>query len=103
MKDWYYDVTEDDLTESHLKFLDVLSIPDILALCEAFGGVKTHIPQNDKVYKRVIRNREIREMYLKGVKISDIAIRSSISETTVQRIVKGYTPQQVTLFDDEKS
>lgn len=91
MKDWYNDATEEDLTESHQKFLDVLPVHYILELCEAFGGVKTHIPKNDEVYKKVVRNRAIREQYVKGVKISVLAYKYGLSESSVGRIVRGCT------------
>lgn len=100
MNDWYDEVAAEDLTESHAKFLDVLSIPDILALCERYGGANVYIPKNDEVYNTVVRDRKIREAYLKGAKITRLATLHGISESTVTRIVRGCLPGQVSLFDE---
>lgn len=101
MKDWYAEATPDDLTESHRKFLDVLNTQDILALCEAFGGANAYIPKNDEVYNRVVRNREIREQYLRGARVAKLATRYGISESTVTRIVRGCMPGQISMFGEE--
>ena len=100
MQDWYNEVTEDDLTDSHRKFLEVLGVQDILALCDHYGGANTYVPKNDEVYNRVIRNREIRNAYRRGVKVARLAVQYGISESTVTRIVRGCLPNQISLFDE---
>lgn len=102
-QDWYYDVKPEDLPESHKKFLGVLPVPEILKLCEAFGGASAYIPMNDEVYNDVVRNRGIREAYLKGVPIASIAERFHVSDRTVARVVQGYAPNQISMFDQEEN
>jgi Mor family transcriptional regulator len=100
MKEWYNDATAEDLTESHSKFLGILTVPEILTLCEAFGGTREYIPKNDEVYNQVVRNRKIRESYRKGVTAAKLAVRYGISESTVTRVVQGCLPGQISLFDE---
>ena len=103
MQDWYKDVTPDDLPETHRKFQGILPVEQILKLCEAFGGASVYIPKNDEVYNEVVRNREIRDGYLRGVPLNKLAVRFGVSESTVTRVVRGYQPNQISMFDgDEK-
>ena len=99
MQDWYQTVTADDLPETHKKFLGILSPQQILALCEAFGGASVYIPKNDEVYNEVVRNRAIRKAYLRGVPLNKLAVRYGVSESTVTRVVHGYAPNQISMFD----
>lgn len=101
MQRWYQYVTPEDLTGAHRKLMDALDIPEILRLCEVFGGANLYIPKNDEVYNRAVRNKEIRRKYLSGATLAALARQYNVSESSVQRIVKGCAPGQISLFEEQ--
>lgn len=89
MENWYNDVTCDELPEAQQKFLDALSVPQVLSFCEEFGGKTIYIPVNDKVYQNVVRNTAIFVKYKAGINMTAIAAQYGISARTVRKIVKA--------------
>lgn len=98
-EEWFADVRISDLSKPQREIAEVIGIEATLRLCQVYGGSTTYIPKNDAVYKTVVQNREIRRRYLLGVKIRDLQSQYGLSDRSVQRIVEGCAPSQVSLFD----
>ena len=98
-KKWYAEVSIDDLAGTQQSMAEIIGVEATLMLCEVYGGAGLYIPKNDKPYEVFIRNREIRRRYLKGASIRTLAAEHNLTDRSILRIVQGYKPQQVKVFD----
>lgn len=94
--DWADSVRMEDLSDGQRKFAEVIGVAATIKLCEAFAGEQVYIPKNDAL-RKTLRDREIRDLYMRGWTVKQIARKFSMAEPYVHTLVADVRPEQMRL------
>lgn len=76
-----------DIPEQYLDLAEFLGIKTFISLTEFLGGSYIYIPTS-KTFFNQIRNKEIKEMYEKGIDIKIISKKYNLSHNAIKKIIK---------------
>lgn len=91
------DTTIEDLPEEMQTIAELIGLKNLLKLSHYVNGGKIYIPIPESLLRKA-RNRKIKEEYT-GFNCKEISERFGITEDHVRKILRGYTPQQMNIFD----
>lgn len=91
------DTSIDDLLETIQPIAEIIGIEKLLEVSHYTNGTEIYIPPPSSILKKA-RNRKIKEEY-NGYNSKEISKKYEISEEQVRKIIRGYDPAQMDIFE----
>lgn len=87
----------EDIPEAYRPLAEMIGIENLMKLAHYCMGNEIYIPKPETIFRKA-RNRNIKEEY-DGYNEAELAQKYDLSPDSVRKILKGFDPRQISLFD----
>lgn len=91
------DTSVEDLIEPIQPLAELIGLENLLKISHYTNGTEIYIPPPAALLKKA-RNRKIKEEY-NGYNTKELSKKYSVTEEHIKRIIRGYNPQQMDIFE----